>query len=242
MLTYGTNTYAYTANGELLSKTNGAGVTSYTYDELGNLTQVVLPGGPTTIDYVIDGANRRVGKKIGGVLQQGWLYDGDLAIVAELDGSNVLVSRFVYANGVNMPDYVVQGGVTYRIITDHLGSLRLVVNAATGAVAQRMDHDEWGVVTDDYVAPGFTRVPFGFAGGLYDADTGLVRFGARDYDPQTGRWTAKDPIGFAGGDTNLYAYVGNEPVNRADPVGLADEWVLVVQLEGRVMTLSLIHI
>ncbi|MBK9610008.1 RHS repeat-associated core domain-containing protein [Candidatus Amarobacter glycogenicus] len=208
MLTYGTNTYAYTANGELLSKTNGAGVTSYTYDELGNLTQVVLPGGPTTIDYVIDGANRRVGKKIGGVLQQGWLYDGDLAIVAELDGSNVLVSRFVYANGVNMPDYVVQGGVTYRIITDHLGSLRLVVNAATGAVAQRMDHDEWGVVTDDYVAPGFTRVPFGFGGGLYDADTGLVRFGARDYDPQTGRWTAKDPIGFAGGDTNLYAYSG----------------------------------
>ena len=68
MLTYGTNTYAYTANGELLSQTNGAGVTSYTYDELGNLTQVVLPGGPTTIDYVIDGANRRVGKKIGGCL------------------------------------------------------------------------------------------------------------------------------------------------------------------------------
>ncbi|MEX0729917.1 MAG: RHS repeat-associated core domain-containing protein, partial [Aquisalimonadaceae bacterium] len=46
------------------------------------------------------------------------------------------------------------------------------------------------------------------------------RFGARDYDPQTGRWSAKDPIGFAGGDTNLYGYVLNDPVNLIDPEGL----------------------
>jgi RHS repeat-associated protein len=65
-----------------------------------------------------------------------------------------------------------------------------------------------------------TVVPFGFAGGLYDPDTELVRFGARDYDPETGRWTAKDPIWFAGGDTNLYAYVGNDPVNLIDYSGL----------------------
>ena len=66
--------------------------------------------------------------------------------------------------------------------------------------------------------PGFQ--PFGFAGGLYDRDTGLVRFGARDYDPDTGRWTAKDPILFAGGDANLYGYVQNDPVNWVDPFGL----------------------
>ncbi|XYI02307.1 RHS repeat-associated core domain-containing protein [Sorangium sp. So ce1128] len=64
---------------------------------------------------------------------------------------------------------------------------------------------------------GFT--PFGFAGGLYDADTGFVRFGARDYDPETGRWTAKDPLGFGGGDTNLYAYAGQDPINNIDPDG-----------------------
>ena len=61
--------------------------------------------------------------------------------------------------------------------------------------------------------------PFGFAGGLYDPDTGLVRFGSRDYDPSIGRWTAKDPILFAGGQTNLYVYVGNDPVNFVDPEG-----------------------
>jgi RHS repeat-associated protein len=89
---------------------------------------------------------------------------------------------------------------------------------ATGAIAQRIDYDAWGRITLD-TNPGFQ--PFGFAGGFYDHQTGLVRFGARDYDPETGRWTAKDPIGFASESTGLYSYVGNEPVNRFDPTGLA---------------------
>ncbi len=58
------------------------------------------------------------------------------------------------------------------------------------------------------------------SGGLYDTDTGLIRFGYRDYDPETGRWTARDPIGFDGGDTNLYGYVLGDPVNGIDPDGL----------------------
>lgn len=61
--------------------------------------------------------------------------------------------------------------------------------------------------------------PFGFAGGIYDSTTGLVRFGARDYSAEIGRWTSKDPIGFGGG-ANFFAYVGNDPVNRMDPWGL----------------------
>lgn len=65
--------------------------------------------------------------------------------------------------------------------------------------------------------PGFQ--PFGFAGGRYDPDTSLVRFGARDYDAEMGRWLERDPIGFKGGDTNLYAYAGSDPVNRIDPSG-----------------------
>ena len=54
----------------------------------------------------------------------------------------------------------------------------------------------------------------------YDQDARLVRFGARDYDVQTGRWTAKDPIGFAGGDTEIYGYVFQDPINRTDAIGL----------------------
>jgi RHS repeat-associated protein len=80
-----------------------------------------------------------------------------------------------------------------------------------------MDYDVWGNIVTD-TNPGFQ--PFGFAGGLYDQHTGLTRFGDRDYDAQAGRWTAKDPIRFKGGDTNLYGYVANDPVNWVDPTGL----------------------
>lgn len=217
MTAYGAATYAYTANGELSSKTAGAQTTTYSYDALGNLRNATLPDS-TELEYVIDGLNRRAGKRVNGTLAQGFLYQDQLEPVAELDGSNNIVGRFVYGTRTNTPDYVVKDGVTYRILTDHLGSVRLVVDAASGAIAQRLDYDEFGVVTMDS-SPGFQ--PFGFAGGLYDSQTKLTRFGARDYDAETGRWTTKDPILFGGGDTNLYSYVSNDPLNYLDPSGFA---------------------
>jgi RHS repeat-associated protein len=223
LTSYGTNTYSYTANGELTSKVNGAQTTSYQYDVLGNLVGATLPSG-TNLNYIVDGQQRRIGKRVNGTLTQGFLYDGKLRIVAELDGSNAIVSRFVYGTKVNVPEYMLRGGVTYRLVTDHLGSVRLVVNTANGTIAQRIDYDEFGIVTSD-TNPGFQ--PFGFAGGLYDNDLKLVRFGARDYDSESGRWTAKDPIGFEGGDTNLHAYVGNEPLDTNDSNGLIPVWDVV---------------
>ena len=215
LLTYGTANYAYTANGELKTKTVGSAVTTYDYDALGNLRGVTLANGQQ-IEYLIDGQNRRVGKKVGGTLVQGFLYQDQLKPVAELDGAGAVVSRFVYAGKANVPEYLIKGGQTYRILTDHLGSPRRVINTTDGSVAQQMDYDEFGRVLSDS-NPGFQ--PFGFAGGLYDRDTGLVRFGARDYDAETGRWTAKDPILFKGNDTNLYGYVVNDPVNLLDETG-----------------------
>ena len=221
LITSGNNSYTYTPNGELLTRTDTSTneTTTYTYDVLGNLVSVTLPDGKQ-IGYVIDGRNRRIGKKVNGTLVQGFLYQDYLKPIVELDGSNGIVSRFVYAGGVNVPTYMIKNGVTYRFIKDHLGSPRLVVNTATGEILQRMDYDEFGNVTND-TNPGFH--PFGFAGGIYDKDTGLVRFGARDYDAETGRWTAKDPIFFGGGSANLYTYVANDPTNLRDPSGLQEE-------------------
>ncbi len=169
----------------------------------------------TQLGYVIDGENRRIDKTVNGSLVHGFLYENQLEPVAELDGSGSLVSRFVYCGcgAGNNPQYMIKGGVTYRILSDHLGSPRLVVDVTSGAVMQRMDYDEFGTVITD-TNPGFQ--PFGFAGGIYDRDTGLTRHGARDYDPETGRWTAKDPIRFGGGDANLYGYVFNDPINGLD--------------------------
>jgi RHS repeat-associated protein len=215
LLTYGTAAYTYTANGELETQTVGRQKTTYQYDVLGNLTAVTLPN-HTAITYIVDAENHRIGKKVNGVLTEGFLYDGS-RIVAQLNGSNAIVSHFVYGTNSNAPDYMISGGVTYRIISDQLGSPRLVVNAWTGAIAEEITYDEFGNVTSD-TKPGFQ--PFGFAGGLYDQDTKLVRFGARDYNPAVGRWTAKDPILFRGRDTDLYGYAWGDPVNITDRLGL----------------------
>lgn len=215
LLSFGAADYTYTGSGDLASKTEEGATTVYAYDALGNLRHVGLPG-DVDIDYVIDGRNRRVGKKVGGILIQGFLYQDQLSPVAELDGSGNVVSRFIYGDKPNVPGYMIRNGTTYRILSDHLGSPRLVVNVEDGSVAQRIDYDAWGRVVND-TNPGFQ--PFGFAGGLLDQHTGLVRFGARDYDPKTGRWTTKDPIRFHGGDPNLYGYVLNDPINLVDPDG-----------------------
>jgi RHS repeat-associated protein len=103
----------------------------------------------------------------------------------------------------------------YRIVSDLLGSVRVVYDLDSGDEVQRITYDVWGNVVND-TSPGFQ--PFAFAGGLYDPLTGLVRFGARDYCPETARWTAKDPAGFRGG-INLYGYTYNDPVNFIDPDG-----------------------
>jgi RHS repeat-associated protein len=115
-----------------------------------------------------------------------------------------------------LPEYAIKGRSTYRLITDHLESWKLLVNTATGSVSGRADYNEWGNITSGFDS---LVVPFGYAGGLYDPTTKLVRFGARDYDASTGRWLAKDPTGFKGGDANLYKYAKSDPIDITDPNG-----------------------
>ena len=131
--------------------------------------------------------------------------------IAELDSTGSVEKRY----GLG---YIVKNDTTYRVIKDHLGSVRMVINSQTGEVVQSIDYDAWGNITNLQNQEEFTDI--GFAGGLYDKHTGLVRFGARDYDPQTGRWTSKDPILFDGGTSNLYEYALNDPVNNRDFSGL----------------------
>ncbi len=214
LLTYGATTFTHNGAGDLQAKNNSGEITSYQYDQIGNLLSVTLPGG-NVVGYLIDGRSRRVGKKVNDVFTHKFLYEDTLRPVAELDGSGTLVSRFVYAES-HAPIYMVKGGSTYLLIKDEHGSVRLVVDSVSGAIAQRLDYDSFGRVLID-TNPGFQ--PFGFGGGMYDPDTGLVRFGARDYDASTGRWTTKDPKGIGGGDTNFYRYAHNDPINLADPTG-----------------------
>ena len=245
LLTYGTVTYTYDANGDLATRTDSAngGVTSYLYDALGNLIGVVLPGGDI-VGYVVDAAGRRVAKTLNGQIQQEWLYRDSLRPVAELDSAGAVTSRFVYsdnriadksvlesiderlglsratpllAENVARPMYIVQTAQTLRVVADHLGSARMLVNVATGAVVETLDYDAFGNVI---TATGTGIPALAYAGGIFDPDTNLVHFGARDYDPQTGRWTSKEPMKTSG-TANFYQYAGGDPINSFDVNGLA---------------------
>jgi RHS repeat-associated protein len=235
MLSYGTCQYEYTRNGELTRRTDSASgaVTNYQYDEFGNLRGVDLPDG-RVVSYHIDGLNRRVGKSIDGVRQWGLLYANQLEPVAELDGAGNIVASFLYADRPHVPSLMLKGGHTYRILSDHLGSVRLVIDLADGSIAQRLAYDEYGNVIED-TNPGFQ--PFAYAGGLYDPDTGLTRFGARDYDALAGRWTAKDPIGFGGG-AQFFEYAAGDPLNFLDPDGRASVSISVYKGWGLTLTVG----
>ncbi|MDL2210766.1 RHS repeat-associated core domain-containing protein, partial [Desulfovibrio sp. OttesenSCG-928-O18] len=109
------------------------------------------------------------------------------------------------------------GPVEFFCGCDQVGTLKVLTDAA-GNLIKKIDYDSFGVVQHDSFPDLF--LPIGFAGGLVDQDTGLVRFGYRDYDPQTGRFTAPDPLGDTGGDHDLYDYCVDDPVSMADPTGL----------------------
>ena len=109
-----------------------------------------------------------------------------------------------------------ENNTKYYLHYDQVGTLK-AISDINGNIVKVMTYDTFGNILTDK-NPSF-KVPFGFAGGLYDSDTKLTRFGYRDYDAYVGKWTAKDPIGFSGGDSNLYGYVLGDPVNLVDPDG-----------------------
>jgi|GEM_PF-731154 len=216
LVSSGTSTFEYTPDGEVKTQKTGSSETKYAYDEYRSLQKVTLPNG-SEVKYASDAFGRRVQRQIGNQYTR-WVYSGS-HIIAELDSAGALVSRFIYGSRANVPDAVVKysgsGTKTYRILSDQAGSPRLVINVNDQTDRPyRASYDEFGVVTGS----GLSFIPFGFAGGLYDEDTGLLRFGARDYDPSIGRWLSKDPSLFRGG-FNLYAYSNNDPVNYIDTDG-----------------------
>ena len=216
MLSFGNKSFTYNMNGELSSVTTLTpnSTRHFGYDVFGNLKSVSLPA--KTVNYKVDAHNRRMAKLNGTTVESYFIWNNSNQIVGVTDSSSTMTDRYIYGSKSHVPDYVEKGTDKYQIVTNHLGSPVQVIHSVTGVIAQEIKYDEFGNIMSD-TNPGF--IIFGFAGCLYDQDTKLCRFGARDYDASIGRWLSKDPILFAGGDTNLYGYVMQDPINYIDPTG-----------------------
>ncbi len=231
LLSAGGASFTYSATGERLTRARGGVTAVYRYSALSRLREVD-PGNGRLVSYLHDPAGNRTARLLDGVRDQAWLCPDLNHPIAALDPAGQMAARYVYALDGQAPDYILQNAAAYRVVTDHVGSVRYVVDAASGEIVQRKSYDAYGRAVADS-APGFQ--PFGFAGGWTDPDTGLIRFAARDYDPEYRCWTTPDPITFASASLNNYVYVSGDPVNRVDPSGLNDEVKKTTQKVGKIL-------
>jgi RHS repeat-associated protein len=212
---FGEASFTFDGVGQTVSKSGARGAAAYEWDARGRMTRATLSSGQA-VEYTYDALGRRASRSTGGATTK-FLYDGlDVVLDKGANGGDV-----DYLNGIGIDMKLRQtsqaSGALY-FMQDHLGSTVGLMNAS-GSLVERMQYEAYGAGA----AGALTR--YGYTGRERDDLTGLIYLRARWYDPQQGRFTSEDPIGFAAGDTNLYKYVLNNPVNLRDPIGLDPSWM-----------------
>ena len=230
--------YTYTMENRLLR----AGKDSYTHDEKGfrsiwshggtyylykyspdyRLLRMEVEDQNRVFTYRHDDNGQRIAKYCNGQLVEAYAWLDFVRLVGFHDGQHGY--EFAYQDETRTP-YAMRrdDGVIAYLFYDQVGSLRVVADPE-GNVIQEILYDPFGGIIED-TNPGL-RIPIGYAGGLHDRDLGFVRFGWRDYDANTSRWTAPDPIGDKGGDSDWYGYCLDDPVNANDSNGLFLNWII----------------
>ena len=207
---FGNANYTFDEKGQTTTKTSSQGTATYNWDARGRLTSASLPNGQS-VSYNYDALGRRSARTANNQTTN-FIYDG-ADVVQDKQG----VSQTNYLNGAGIDDKLKvssnQTGNLY-FLTDHLGSTQ-GLTGASGNIAEWQRYTSFG---ESDVTNSLTR--YGFTGREKDADTNLIYYRARWYDAEQGRFISQDPIGFAGGNTNLYSYVSNNPVSKTDPTGL----------------------
>lgn len=214
-------TATWSTDGELTSlSAPGQTASTLTYDGFGRI-KTISPQGGATGTYEYDGMGRRVALRVGGQIQRRYLYGGGQFPRARLDADGDVLERYVYGAQSHVPELIVRrDGQRLRLITDLTGSVRVVLDADTGAVVQQLAYDAYGRTTLD-TNPG--TQPFGFKGALADPTAqgaGLVWMGSRAYLPSLARFSTAEPEGVSVA-WNQHDALGSEPVNLADVTGFA---------------------
>jgi RHS repeat-associated protein len=200
--------------------------------------------------YMYNANNQRTTKLINNQIREKYLWLDLTTLLAIYDKDNNVKQRFTYIDERTPISYTDIDNNVYFLSYNHQGSLKAITDKNNNIlkridydsfgnivqetyydtnknIIQEIRYDSNGnVITsssnydENIVTNPNLDIPIGFAGGLYDQDTKLIKFGYREYDSNTGRWTSKDHIDFEGGDSNLYGYVMGDPVNFVDVEGL----------------------
>jgi RHS repeat-associated protein len=201
--------YLYDNNGNMISKSDGAGTTQFQWDFENRLTTVVTPSAGS-VAYKYDALGRRIQSAPSSGVSTNFTYDGD--DVAQDKTSTGVITEYLNGPGIDNKIRQKTGTTLNYFAQDHLGSTTALTDS-NGAVIERETYDAYGN------SAGSARTRYGYTGRERDSLTGLQYNRARWYDAQLGRFISEDPIGLAGG-INFFAYVGNNPVLYRDPSGL----------------------
>ena len=223
-------TYTYDADGNMITATNtSTGDTwTYSYDFRNRMTGAVEKNSAGTVlaqvTYTYDALDNRIGMDENGT--QTWtLYDGSTPVM-DFNGSGSLTMRYLNGPAGDIVDAVLArqsaSGTVAWYLPDRLGTIRDLINNS-GSIIDHVDYSAFGTVLDESSPSNGDRM-MGFAGLERDTVTGLNLAVYRVENPGTGRWTSKDPLGFAAGSRNLSGYTSNDPTNSVDPSGLGSVW------------------